>query len=300
MLCIVSVPWAAETGKIAGKVVDAATNEPIPSVNILLVGTTMGATSNADGEYFILNIPVSSYNLRITSLGYETQNVTGVQVLLEPDLRAEPSAQRNRASGQVTVVAERDVVKRDVSTTVRSMSSTEVAELPITTYQDALGRTAGVVQSGPNVLHIRGGRTDEILFLVDGLEVKDPQFAARVIGRLAKRHCEMQVITAGFNAEYGEAQSAVVNLVIKEGDPEYHGRVEHTMDFDQGVDALSGLRLHRSLDFGSGTDHAEASCPVGNENSRHHDLLRIGNRVGTQYEPSTAPGSIPTAGTAIR
>ena len=236
VLCAAPALWAAETGKIAGNVVDAASGEPVPSVNIALSGTTMGATTDADGEYFILNIPVGLYNVRVTSLGYETQNITGVQVLLDQTYELDIRVKETVLQGQeVTVVAERDVVKRDVSATVRSMSSTEITELPVTTYQDALGRTAGVVQSGPGALHIRGGRTDEILYLIDGLEVKDPQFAARSLAVSQGSIGEMQVLTAGFNAEYGEAQSAVVNLVIREGDPEYHGRVEHTMDF-QGVE----------------------------------------------------------------
>ena len=233
VLCTAPALWAAETGKIAGKMADAASGEAVPSVNIALIGTTMGATTDANGDYFILNIPVGVYSVRVTSLGYETQNITGVQLLLDQTYELNLRLKETVLQGQeVTVVAERDVVKRDVSATIRSMSSTEITELPVTTYQDALGRTAGVVQSGPGVLHIRGGRTDEILFLIDGLQVKDPQFAARALAVPQGSIGEMQVLTAGFNAEYGEAQSAVVNLVIKEGDPEYHGRVEHVMDFD--------------------------------------------------------------------
>lgn len=233
LLTAASALWAAETGKIAGTVVDAATNEPIPSVNVALTGTSAGATTDANGEFFILNIPIGTYDVRVTSLGYETQNITGIEVLLDRTYELNVRLKETVLQGQeVTVVAERDVVKRDVSTTVRSVSATEIAELPVTTYQEALGRTAGVVQSGQNVLHIRGGRNDEILFLVDGLQVKDPQFAARSLAVSQGSIGEMQVLTAGFNAEYGEAQSAVVNLVIKEGDPQYHGRVEHTMDFD--------------------------------------------------------------------
>ncbi|RPH96618.1 hypothetical protein EHM69_00845 [candidate division KSB1 bacterium] len=224
--------WAAETGKIAGKVVDANTKEPIPSVNISVVGTTMGATTNADGEYFILNIPIGQYDLRVTSLGYETQNVTGIQVLADQTYQLDPKLKETVLQGQeVTVVAERDVVKRDVSTTVRSMTSNELTELPVTTYQQALGNTAGVVLTGQNTLHFRGGRGDEVVFLIDGLIVKDPQFATRGLDVSSDAIGEMQVLTAGFNAEFGEAQSAVVNLVIKEGEQQYHGRVQHVMDF---------------------------------------------------------------------
>jgi outer membrane receptor protein involved in Fe transport len=227
---LASVVMAAEVGKIAGKAVDAASKEPIPSVNVTIVGTTAGASTNADGEFFILNVPVGTYEVRVSSLGYETQNITGVQVLADQTFELNLQLKETVLQGQeVNVVAERDVIKRDVSNTVRSVTAQELNALPVTTYQQALAATAGVVGQGNN-LHFRGGRNTEVLYLVDGMEVKDPQFATRSLNISEDAVGEMQVLTAGFNAEFGEAQSAVVNLVVREGDPQYHGRVEHMMD----------------------------------------------------------------------
>ena len=245
---ILSVPFASaqSVGKVSGTVRDAGSGEPIPSANVQVVGTTLGATSTIEGEFFILNIPVGTHDLRVTSLGYETQTITGVEVRADETYEIAIRLSETVLEGQeVTVVAERDVVRRDVSATVRSVTSAEITELPVTTYQDALARTPGAVGTGDNI-HIRGGRRDEILYLVDGMEVKDPQFQRRSLDVPQSAIGEMQVLTAGFNAEYGEAQSAVVNLVIKEGDPEYHGRVEHTMDFD-------GLGEYQNYDYTEGT-----------------------------------------------
>ncbi len=229
----VHVGWAQTTGKISGTVFDAATGEAIPSANVQVVGTTLGASTSIDGEFFILNVPVGRHDLKVTSLGYETQTLTGVNVRADETYELTARLGEKVLEGQeVTIVAERDVVRRDVSATVRSVTSAEITELPVTTYQEALARTPGAVGSGDN-LHIRGGRRDEILYLVDGMEVKDPQFQRRSLDVPKNAIGEMQVLTAGFNAEYGEAQSAVINLVIKEGDPVYHGRVEHSMDFEQ-------------------------------------------------------------------
>jgi outer membrane receptor protein involved in Fe transport len=235
--------WAANVGKISGKIIDVATNEPIPSVNITLVGTTAGASTNADGEFFILNVDVGTYSVRVTSLGYETQNITGVQVLADQTFMLNIKLKETVLQGEeVTVVAERDVIKRDVSTTIRSVTSQEITALPIITYRDALARSAGVVGSNNN-LHFRGGRADEVLYLVDGMQVKDPQFATRALDVNPGAIGEMQVLTAGFNAEFGEAQSAVVNLVLREGDPQYHGRISHQMDF-QGSANIAVERPH--------------------------------------------------------
>lgn len=232
LLMCVPLLWAQTTGKISGHVLDAATGDPIPSVNVQVLGTTLGATTTIEGEFFILNVPVGAHDLRVTSLGYEAQTITGVQVSADETYELTARLKPTVLEGQeVTIVAERDVVRRDVSATVRSLNSEEITQLPVTTYQDALAKTPGAVGTGDN-LHIRGGRREEILYLVDGMEVKDPQFQRRALEVSPNAIGEMQVLTAGFAAEYGEAQSAVVNLVIKEGDPVYHGRVEHTMDFE--------------------------------------------------------------------
>lgn len=226
-----SVVLASNTGKIAGKVTDAATSEPLPGVNIVLVNTTAGASSNDAGEFFVLNVPVGVYTLRVTALGYETQNITGVQVLADQTRTVNIRMAQSVIQGQeVTVEAQRDVIQRDVATTVRSVTSNEITQLPITTYREALTREAGVVGQGNNI-HIRGGRPNEVLYLVDGMQVRDPQFDTRSLDVSDQAIGEMQVLTAGFNAEYGEAQSAVVNLVIKEGEPVYHGHVQQVNDF---------------------------------------------------------------------
>jgi outer membrane receptor protein involved in Fe transport len=227
----VSVLWAANTGKISGRVTDATTHESLPGVSVVLVGTTSGAATDVDGNYFILNVPVGTYSLRVSALGYETQNITDVQVLADQTRAVNVELTPTVIQGQeVTVVAQRDVVQKDVSTTVRSVTSNEITQLPVTTYRQVLTREAGVVGTGNNI-HIRGGRPDEVLYLVDGMEVKDPQFSIRSLDVSQDAIGEMEVLTAGFSAEYGEAQSAVVNLVIKEGDPVYHGHVEQVSDF---------------------------------------------------------------------
>ncbi len=88
-----------------------------------------------------------------------------------------------------------------------------------------------------------------MLYLVDGMQVKDPQFQTRSLDVAQGSISEMQVLTAGFDAEYGEAQSAVVNLVIKEGDPVYHGRIEQQSDFK----SLEGGNHYQDYDYTEGS-----------------------------------------------
>jgi outer membrane receptor protein involved in Fe transport len=223
----------AVTGKIAGVVRDKATGEPLPGVNILIVGTNQGASTNIDGEYFILNVEPGTHDLRATAIGYKTVTVTGVVVVQDLTTEQSFSMEQTVLMGEeVTVVAQRDVVRKDITSSTHIVTRDEIEALPVTTYQQALAATAGAVGEGTNI-HIRGGRRDEILYLVDGLEIKDPQFQQRSMDVGSGSIAEMIVLTAGYNAEYGEAQSAVVNLVVREGDPVYHGSFSHVMDFEQ-------------------------------------------------------------------
>ena len=190
--------WAQGVGKISGKIVDVATGDPIPSVNVGVVGTSLGGTTNVDGEFFILNVPIGMRDLKVTSVGYETQTITRVEVLADQTFALTVKLKETVLQGEeVTVVAERDVIKRDITTTVRSMPAKELQALPVTTYIDALAKTAGAVGQKDN-LHIRGGRRDQILYLIDGLNVKDPQFSRRSLDISQDAIGEMQVLTAGF------------------------------------------------------------------------------------------------------
>ncbi len=250
LLSCASLGWAQGVGKLSGAIKDTGTGEPIPGANVAIEGTTRGATTNLKGEFFVLNIPIGEYTVRVSTIGYETQLVQGVVIASEQTTELNLKLTETVLTGEeVVVTAVRDVIKRDVANTVRTVDTRELTELPVTQFSDALSRQAGVVGSGTN-LHIRGGRRDEILFLVDGLAVRDPQFQRRYMQVPKSAIGEMQVLTAGFSAEYGEAQSAVVNLVTRDGDPTYSGHVEHVMDFsgvgggtfsDLGGDISKGL-----------------------------------------------------------
>ncbi len=261
----------AVTGKIAGVIKDKATGEPLPGVNILIVGTTQGASTNIDGEYFILNVLPGTCDLRATAIGYKTIIMTGVVVV--QDLTTEQSFSMEQTvllGEEVTVVAERDVVRKDITSSTHIVTREEIEALPVTTYQQALAATAGAVGTGTNI-HIRGGRRDEILYLVDGLQVKDPQFQQRSLDVGSGSIAEMIVLTAGYNAEYGEAQSAVVNLVVREGEPAYHGQVQHVMDLD-AKDFDTGDSYYQDYDY------SEASIS-GPEPITTHILPRLGTRL---------------------
>ena len=72
--------YAQVTGKIAGKVLDADTNEPLTGVNIQIRGTTMGGATDLEGDYYIINIPPGTYTLEASYIGYRSVIKTGAIV----------------------------------------------------------------------------------------------------------------------------------------------------------------------------------------------------------------------------
>ena len=70
--------YAGTTGKLSGSVKDAQTGEPLVGANILIVGTDLGAATNINGSYIILNISPGNYSVRVSFIGYESKIITEV------------------------------------------------------------------------------------------------------------------------------------------------------------------------------------------------------------------------------
>jgi outer membrane cobalamin receptor len=122
--------------------------------------------------------------------------------------------------GEVIVVqADKIAMKKDQTGSIRTVSSEQMEVLPIESVNDVVSMQAGVVNG-----HFRGGRMNEVSYLVDGLQVDD---AFGGVGRTVELEPEsiqdLEVITGNFNAEYGRAMSGVVNAVTKDGGNEIHG-----------------------------------------------------------------------------
>jgi len=85
LLCVslFGTPAFAALGKISGTVTDATSGEPLPGVNVQVAGTQMGAVTNIQGQYFILNVAPGSYTIKFSFMGYTGQDVQGVVVNLD-------------------------------------------------------------------------------------------------------------------------------------------------------------------------------------------------------------------------
>lgn len=214
-----------QAGKIAGLITDASTKDPIPFVNIIIEGTTMGSASNIDGEYYILNIPPGIYTVKASAIGYNAvsvQNIkvqTGFTTTLDFKLNTEAYELKD-----IIVVAVRPLIQKDLTASTSTVGADLISELPITEISDILQLQAGIVSSGGD-LHIRGGRKGQIAFQIDGVPITDAYDGGSVIEVSASAVQELQVISGAFNAEYGQAMSGIVNLVTKDGNNDFHGSI---------------------------------------------------------------------------
>ena len=208
-------------GKIAGIVRDAETGEPLPAANVVIVGTNMGAATDADGHYFIINIPPGTYAVKASMVGYETVTKTEVEVRVDHTTEVNFDLKSTPIEGkEVVVLAEREIVPMDVSASQIVAENKQITQVPLVRdLRQYIGLQAGI-----EGLTIRGGSVDQTQFMVDGLTLVDNRANAPLMMVNLSAVKELNIVKGGFNAEYGNVRSGVVNVVTKEGSAtEYHG-----------------------------------------------------------------------------
>ena len=208
-----STPVFGQSGKIAGTVTDAETGNPLPGVNVVIEGAQQGATTNTEGYYAILNVSPGVYTLRATFVGFAPTVQEGVQVNI--DLTTEVDFELQEQTEQleeVTVQATEPVVKPDISANVSNLSSGDIENMPVVSLEDVVGLQAGV-----QGLSVRGGDLSSLGFQVNGSSTFDGRANQPFTGVSFTSIEQVQVQTGGFNAEYGNVRSGLVNVVTKEG-----------------------------------------------------------------------------------
>jgi len=210
---------AGTTGKIAGTVLDAANREPLIGANVVVKGTYLGAVTNTEGFYTINNIPPGKYSVIVSFIGYKKYTVTEASVNIDLTTKIDAMLHSDAIEqAEVIVRAERPIVQKDLTSTSVTVSSEELKRIPTENLAQVVNIQAGVVGG-----HFRGGRSNEVAYLIDGVSVTDP-FNGQMSMQIENSSIsQMEVISGTFNAEYGQAMSGVVNVVTPEGAPEYHG-----------------------------------------------------------------------------
>ena len=228
ILCLIflQVIFAGTTGKISGKVVDE-NNQPLIGCNIVVKGTSLGAATNIKGEYFILNIPPGKYDLTASMIGYGTVTVEGTLVMVDLTAKTNFFLKPETIEGDViTVTAEKPTVRLDQTSMSAVVSSEDIENLPVTDVGDVIELQAGIVRDPNGGFHVRGGRSSEVSFWVDGVATTDSYDGSSGLEIENAGIQEVQVISGTFNAEYGQAMSGIVNVVTKDGGLNYQGNLD--------------------------------------------------------------------------
>jgi outer membrane receptor protein involved in Fe transport len=236
--------FGGTTGKITGRVTDKSNGESLVGGNTILVGTPFGAATDVEGKYFILNVPPGVYSLRAVLVGYGPVLVKDVRVVSDQTTTIDVTMESAPVGiAEIVVQAERPMVQRDATSTTAVISSEQIKMMPVKDFVEVLQMQSGVVADGRN-LYVRGGRSNEVAYLIDGMYVKDPVLGAAGTRIHNDAISELVFLDGSFNAEYGNALSGVVNIVTKEGGKDFAGQLEgRTSEF--GVHPYNSYREDR-------------------------------------------------------
>ncbi|MBX2821391.1 MAG: TonB-dependent receptor [Rhodothermaceae bacterium] len=223
------------TGKIAGRVTDALTGEGLPGASVVIkariedgqeitLSALQGSTTDEEGRYFILNVRPGTYAIQASFVGFQSQIKSPIRV--QVGLTASVDFELGEATfegEEVVVVAERSMITVDLTSSSSKISGDDLDNLPVETLADAIQIQAGVTTDLGGGLHIRGGRSSEIQYYVDGIAIANPFNNALAVPVENNAIEELEVISGTFNAEYGQALSGIVNIVTKEGSEKFIG-----------------------------------------------------------------------------
>lgn len=234
---LLSASAFAGNGKISGTVRDASTKEPVPGINVTIVGSKIGAAVDAQGRYYILDVPPGAYSVRAAGVGYAGKTIENVIVRADQTTQIDfDLASATVQIGEVVVQAEMRVVDKSQTASKATISKDEFgSKLPTTTAIEVLNTTPGAFKG-----FIRGGRITETKTIVDGVDVTDQYYAVaaeQTYGLLNNMGIvrnsssqlntqtsvnfngveQMSVSTGATGAENSQATAGIINYSLKEG-----------------------------------------------------------------------------------
>ncbi len=246
LLLLAALPlWAGTTGTLSGRVLDSD-GKPVAAATVLVVGTRLGAYSDAEGKFLILNVAPGTYEVKANRLGFNAVTMAAVVVSADNTTRLEfKMGDTNLKTEEVVIIAERPPVDIKVTSSQATLTTEEIEDLPVQNLTDVVNLQAGVVDG-----HFRGGRTGEVQYQVDGVSINNAFDNSSSLNIDRSLLQEVQVISGTFDAEYGQAMSGVVNAILKQGGEEYKVEGEYfTGGFyfpGSGSDRLTSAKPHLS------------------------------------------------------
>ena len=234
LFCLIPAGSAfAGNGKLSGRVIDRDTRQPIPGANVVLTHVVsaertevpldrpLGAASDVDGYFFVLNVPPGVYVSKVSIVGYNP--VTQHTPPVDPDRTTVLNVELSSSAvpiDQVVVTADRPIIKQDIAGTQEVISTTRISEMPILRLDEFVGKLKGITMvtgADGNGLSFRGGAIRETDVRIDGISLRDPRTDNSYMALNSTTVQELQVVTGGFEAKYGGIRSGLLNVITKEG-----------------------------------------------------------------------------------
>lgn len=213
------------SGKIRGRVVDSASKNPLAGANVLVlpVGSGRGTMTNEDGEFVLPNLMTGRYNVKVSYMGYASTTIQDIDVSPGGTTEILFSLTIAAIEGQeVNVVAESMENTINIKTVVSQVkySGEQLNKMPVSNFTDVIANAGGVVKTEAGRsrgIHMRGGRSGEVAFYVDGILTNDPVDRSQGV-QIDKEAIDVLTISkGGFSAEFGEAMSGIVTVITKSG-----------------------------------------------------------------------------------
>jgi outer membrane receptor protein involved in Fe transport len=268
LLALPGVALAQGTGTLAGRVFDGATGEALPGANVRIVGTSLGAATNANGEYRVIGVPVGAYDVVASFAGFAPTTERGVAInngyTRELDFRLQTTA-----LGEVVVTYERPLLQSDAIGAPRIVSGEDLQNLPVRGVANVAALQNGVVSTeGSSNLNIRGSRSEEVAYFVDGVRIS----GSALLGVNQGAVQEQEMLIGTIPARYGDVQSGVISITTKTGRQDFFGSAEFVTStgldaygYNLGSLSLGGPVVPGSVGFflsGELTDRADSN-PYG-------------------------------------
>ena len=223
---------AAAQGVLAGTITEAGINDGLPGATVLVIGTSRGAITDIDGTYRIADLRAGDYTVRISFVGLQTTEYTGIRVQDGQTTRLDAALAEAAIEGQqeAVVIGDRPLIDVERAESAYVVTQQEIDSRPVRDVQDVIANQAGVVRD-PTGLYIRGGRAAETGFIVDGVSARDPLAGTGFgldLGTNALR--EVEVITTGADASVGDATSGIVSIQTRSGNDTFEAAVSVQRD----------------------------------------------------------------------
>jgi outer membrane receptor protein involved in Fe transport len=208
----------SQTGSLSGTVKDSS-GTSLPDVNVKIKGSYLSTASDFDGKYLIKGISPGEYTVQVSSIGFKTVEYTGIKIKKDEttELDIVLHVTSYNVEEEILVVGERPLLDIEQTESKHVMTGEEISNKIVENVVDVVTLQPGVIKQD-DALYIRGGRSSDNSYLLDGVSVQDPLAGTGFGLQLSSNVLEeVEVITGGYNAEYGQATSGVVNVKTKEG-----------------------------------------------------------------------------------